>query len=206
MDLYQILGIDSNSTIDDIKSAYRNKAKLYHPDLNNGNISRQWEDIQKAYHILIDNDARQFYDDSGYIREDDAEIDRSIISFFREYIRNKLSYTDIIFELDLIKEMSDYCDGVISKNKKDITILKKNLEKLQKLQKRFKRKYEIKKDFINIVITEQRYEIEDNIQQRYKNIDIFRSIKFAVNNYEFDITKYLQGDNTNVSEIYTETD
>jgi molecular chaperone DnaJ len=31
---YEILGIQSNASIDDIKKAYRKKARLYHPDIN----------------------------------------------------------------------------------------------------------------------------------------------------------------------------
>jgi hypothetical protein len=33
-DYYQILGIPFNSSINDIKKAYRQKARLYHPDMN----------------------------------------------------------------------------------------------------------------------------------------------------------------------------
>jgi curved DNA-binding protein CbpA len=32
-DYYQILGLPVNSSINDIKKAYRQKARLYHPDI-----------------------------------------------------------------------------------------------------------------------------------------------------------------------------
>jgi hypothetical protein len=31
---YEILGIPANSSVEDIKRAYRKKARLYHPDIN----------------------------------------------------------------------------------------------------------------------------------------------------------------------------
>ena len=33
-DYYQILGLPANSSLEDIKKAYRQKARLYHPDIN----------------------------------------------------------------------------------------------------------------------------------------------------------------------------
>lgn len=205
MTLYESLGILPNATIEEIKSGYRSKAKLYHPDVNNGQVTKQWEEIQKAYYILSNQDTRYYYDESGYIREDDEEIERAIISFFREYIRNQLSIIKFNIEIDLVKDMNNYCNKIIIKNEQDIKQLYKKISRLDKLHNKFKRKIDIKKDFINIVIAEHKCELRESIQNRYKNIDIFKCIKSAVNNYEFDITKYLEGDNTNVSTIHTET-
>jgi len=33
-DYYDILGLNKDSTVDEIKNAYRNLAKRYHPDVN----------------------------------------------------------------------------------------------------------------------------------------------------------------------------
>lgn len=58
---YVILGIASNATKDDVRSAYRRLAKVFHPDHYAGNM-RSFLDIQEAYSVLSDVDKRRDYD------------------------------------------------------------------------------------------------------------------------------------------------
>ena len=54
-DYYKILGLDSNKvTEDEIKTAYREQAKKYHPDMNVGNTDYEevFKDINEAYKVL----------------------------------------------------------------------------------------------------------------------------------------------------------
>ena len=63
-DYYKILGLDTNKVnIDEIKIAYREQAKKYHPDVNGGNSSEErFKDINEAYKILSDTTTRKKYD------------------------------------------------------------------------------------------------------------------------------------------------
>jgi len=63
MDLYAILDLDANATLDDIRKAYKRMALLYHPDKNHGFESKQFTDIKSAYDILSDPLQRGIYDD-----------------------------------------------------------------------------------------------------------------------------------------------
>ena len=58
---YVILGITSNATEDDIRSAYRRLAKVFHPDHYSGNMG-SFLDVQEAYSVLSDTDKRRQYD------------------------------------------------------------------------------------------------------------------------------------------------
>ena len=64
-DYYKILGLDTNKvTADEIKYAYREQAKKYHPDINSeSNFSEErFKDINEAYKVLSDATARRKYD------------------------------------------------------------------------------------------------------------------------------------------------
>lgn len=58
---YEILELNSNCSIDDIKNSYRQLCKIYHPDKNPDNKDIFLE-IKKAYDILVDEELRKEYD------------------------------------------------------------------------------------------------------------------------------------------------
>lgn len=66
-DPYVVLGVDRKATKVDIKRAYRQKAKKYHPDLNPGDKSAEvkFTELSNAYEILQDDKKRQLYDRYG---------------------------------------------------------------------------------------------------------------------------------------------
>ncbi len=61
---YQILGVNSNAGLSEIKSAYRRLAKEFHPDKNNGEkfYEEYFKMIARAYECLSDPTKRKIYD------------------------------------------------------------------------------------------------------------------------------------------------
>jgi DnaJ-class molecular chaperone len=58
---YVILGVESCATQDEIKSAYRDKVKKFHPD-HYGADSGPFREVQEAYEVLGDPERRRQYD------------------------------------------------------------------------------------------------------------------------------------------------
>lgn len=67
-DYYEILGVQKNASLDDIKKAYRKLAMKYHPDRNPGDKSAEehFKEVAEAYAVLSDDQKRANYDRFGH--------------------------------------------------------------------------------------------------------------------------------------------
>lgn len=107
-DYYKILGFDTNKvTLDEIKNAYREKAKKYHPDMNVGDTAKEeiFKDVNEAYKTLSNDKSRRKYDFNWnrYIgkrnkrnkREKKSIKDIFIDIFFGGITKNKISKKEL---------------------------------------------------------------------------------------------------------------
>lgn len=66
-DYYDILGITKDASDQDIKRAYRNLAKKYHPDVSKEeNAEEKFKEVQAAYDVLSDPQKKSQYDQFGH--------------------------------------------------------------------------------------------------------------------------------------------
>ena len=53
-DFYEVLGISKTANADEIKRAYRKKAKQYHPDIcKEPDAEEKFKEVQEAYDLII---------------------------------------------------------------------------------------------------------------------------------------------------------
>ncbi len=67
-DYYEVLGLNKGASDDEIKKAYRQNAKKYHPDLHPGDkeCEEKFKEVNEAYEVLSDKDKKARYDQFGH--------------------------------------------------------------------------------------------------------------------------------------------
>ena len=72
--MYDTLGVDKGSSAADIKKAYFQLAKKYHPDVNKTPEAKEkFAKLSNAYETLSDENKRRVYDQTGMTGDEQAQ-------------------------------------------------------------------------------------------------------------------------------------
>lgn len=104
MDLYQILNIKPTASEVEIKKAYHNLVKIYHPDKNNSpDANEKFQKIQSAYEILINTNTRKEYQKMNNTEK------YSFVDILEKIIGNKINMLELNkYNINLDKNDFEY--------------------------------------------------------------------------------------------------
>ena len=123
-DYYKILELPRTATLEDIKRAYRNKAKLFHPDVNDSHKANEFfAVVNEAYEVLSNDRKRYFYDVKlNYIDATKAAAERKKHYYgtsIKNDLKNNAANTNFHYDWDSLNKTA-------SKEKTDMDYFKKS--------------------------------------------------------------------------------
>ena len=111
-DYYDVLGVAPDAGADEIKRAYRQLARRYHPDISGDDRAAAFLEVARAYEVLTNPDRRRTYDASLHARSpridwlaDEVAIDfpsvSSVLDGMRQSFFGDLRHERLAAEVEL---------------------------------------------------------------------------------------------------------
>jgi len=180
MNPYEILELDKNASIEDIKYKYRQLANKYHPD--KGGDTEKFKLINLAYDILTDPIRRQSFDDTGTFFTDTRIVNDAKYKL-QELFNTFINPHDPDSQ-DLIIIMKFELDRRHNYTKERIDAIKKTITKLEKVKSKVKLKKQTENflvDLLNQSLDQCQRDLQDTIHEE----KVFTYLTYILNNYDY---------------------
>ncbi len=115
---YKVLGVKKDASFEEIKDAYREKIRLWHPDRNKSNpyeANEKSKLINEAFEILNDPEKRKQYDRMIKFTKGKSFDDINDQNFTKVFNKAKSSFKDIKDDVMLLYQL--FRDGIQGKYK-----------------------------------------------------------------------------------------
>jgi curved DNA-binding protein CbpA len=141
IDLYQLLGIKRGATRDEVRKAYRRKAKSSHPD--SGGSVEQFGALATAHEVLSDERRREKYDATGEIETSKPNnLDVSAIEVIAQKLGLVIHAEHDVTSLDVDALIEQAIREDITARKSSIADQERAIKRVGRLRARAKRKTE----------------------------------------------------------------
>lgn len=184
--LYQILEVDQEATLEEIKQSYRKLAKIHHPDA--GGDEELFKAISKAYAVLSDNAARVKYDNG-------TDPEECLVSDLDEAKQNLKSLTHKILNSgyfspthgDLVKSLKGEINSTKLKIESEIEDQESYIKTLECVKGKIKNG-----DFLVNELTACINEAEKGIKARQKTLEISDIMLEVLDDVEYMVEEDLE--------------
>lgn len=137
MNLYSILGVARNATVDLIKAAFRTRVKTHHPDA--GGSPEAFAQLKLAYDVLIDDERRQRYDTTGEVHDTSMQshLHSVAIGVLNRLVLDMITANDDPSTLDLKQVGRAQLQQNINKMKEQLYAFDEAMNRAMQLQGRW---------------------------------------------------------------------
>ena len=180
MNPYDVLGVQTNATPDEIKKRYKSLAQQYHPD--KGGDTEKFKEINLAYTILIDDERRKDFDATGNIYPK-GSIKENALNKIAEALYVFINQINVDHE-DLILVIKNDVNREKENLNQQILIVVNLITKHEKVVKKLKRKKQGQNILVEFV--KKRIEqFETDIKTLNNQIEFCDVILDILNDYRY---------------------
>jgi len=188
-DPYSILGLPRSATPDAIKSAYRQSARLTHPD--RGGEPAAFMVVVKAFGVLADPEARRLFDETGQVDEAGArsyrqEVVLILADMFDTAVMTALELGLPLDRVDFIQQMAVALTGQSSQASARCNKLDAEIEALTGLRGRIRRQDENPNLFVQRLNDQVAAKLKDHTAAR-RRLALFDSAAAELANYDSEV-------------------
>lgn len=204
MTLYDDIGVNEDASPEEIKKAYRDKAKENHPD--KGGDKDRFQEIQHAYAVLSDPKKREYYDRTGQEQKNEP-FQVKFSMFVNRYLINTLLSCNDTKHDDMKTGFLVMVNRCIREAKNQLEKLKndnKDVLKIEDVVKRFRAKNG-SDDILGRTLKGEadiRRQHHDQQKAHFEDeLEFLEKTKEMINEYTYDFEKRPEGEKVNISEM-----
>lgn len=191
VDLYAVLGVHKDATTHAIRMAYRDKAKILHPDVPDTGNKVKFNQLRLARDILTNPKWRENYDAVGVIEQDQAdnalaEVLTALTGMFGQVMHSILSEGKDPARGDFVSAMHQAVKAGFESTNKTLTQLESSRFQLNRLVGRFKVKSLEHPNHMEIIVAGQVLQIARQIEQLHNALRQLESARIYLNDIRFE--------------------
>jgi curved DNA-binding protein CbpA len=184
IDLYRVLGVGRGAAQDDIRRAYRRKAKISHPD--SGGSVGAFGEISTAYTVLCDPQRRARYDETGEIDPPRADtLDASAFEVIAQKLGLIIHADHDVTALDIGALIEGAIREDMAQRSANIVSHQRAIERITKLRARVKRKANGKDNMLAKVLDWHEASSRDQIKKSEAAVSSMERALEILGDYSF---------------------
>ena len=176
---YETLGVEEGATADQIKRAYRSKAKAHHPD--KGGDRSEFDPVVRAYEILSNPERRQLYDATGDDKKPspiEVEVQNVLLQRFNQALERDAEF------IAYTREQMQATIKAAREKKKELKAVKKKLT-----AKRGTVTTTGPVNLVHLLIDKQLAELEQGVKHFDHTVEIAEACLVALDAYSEEVEK-----------------
>ncbi|MGZ5849872.1 MAG: J domain-containing protein [Methyloceanibacter sp.] len=184
IDLYRLLGIKRGATKEEVRKAYRRKAKVTHPD--SGGSAEAFSALTTAHEVLSDARRREKYDTTGEIEPAKPNnFDGSAVEVIAQKLGLIIHAEHELTELDIGVLIEQAIREDIARRQASITEQSRAIERAAKLRARVRRKAQGADNMLARVLDWHERSAKDHIKKNEEAVSSMERALEILDGYAF---------------------